>query len=73
MEILTGTKREITLNQWTEQIKKQLNRASDAAMCFYRFSDADDLGRLTESCRQIIEIAQNAKAAIDFMDSHNIK
>lgn len=73
MQILQGTKREITIMQWREQIEKHIKRANDSMECFRRFSDSDSLDRLIEDCNEIIRNAGQAKEAIEFMDAHGIK
>lgn len=73
MQILTGTRREITVMQWREQIEKHMKRANDSMECFRRFSEADDLAHLIEDCEKIIENAKHAKHAIEHMDGLGIK
>ena len=73
MQVLTGSKREITIMEWREQIEKHVKRANDSMECFRRFSDADSLERLIEDCKQIIYYSQHTKEAIEFMDLHDIK
>jgi len=73
MQIMTGTRREITIMQWREQIEKHMKRANDSMECFRRFSEADDLAHLIEDCEKIIENAKHAKQAIEHMDSIGIK
>lgn len=72
MEIVTGTKREITVSLWKEQIEKHIQRANDSMECFRRFSDADSLDRLIEDCEKIMENARYAKSAIEEMDRQGI-
>ena len=66
MQILRGTKREITLMQWNEQL-----RYSKA--CFELFGGSDDKQRIAEDEEKVNEIKKNMKKAIEFMDAHNIK
>lgn len=73
MQILTGTRREITTMQWREQIEKHVNRANDSFECFRRFGDASDLEHLIEDCEKIIENARKAKEIIENMDMLGIK
>lgn len=73
MQIITGTKRDITIFQWQEQIEKHVKRANDSMECFRRFKEADDLEHLIEDCQKIIEYAEHAKKAIQFMDFHGIQ
>ena len=73
MEILKGTKREISIMTWMEQLEKNIKRANDSMECFRRFNDTGSLEHLVEDCEKIIEYAKGAKKAIDFMDYNNIK
>ena len=68
MQILTGTKREITTMQWREQIEKHVIRANNSFECFRRFGGASDLEHLIEDCEKIIENARKAKEIIENMD-----
>ena len=69
MQIITGTKREVTVMTWQEQLEKHIKRANDSMECFRRFKDADDLTHLIEDCQKIIEYAEGCKKAIEHMDS----
>ena len=73
MEILTGTKREISIMTWMEQLEKNIKRANDSMECFRRFEEADDLEHLIEDCEKLAEIAKQAKKAIEYMDYNNIR
>ena len=73
MQVLTGTKREITIMLWKEQLEKYMKRAKDSMECFRRFSESDDLEHLIEDCEERIENARHAKEAIEFMDYNFIK
>lgn len=73
MEILTGTKREISIMTWMEQLEKNIKRANDSMECFRRFEEADDLEHLIEDCEKLAEIAKQAKKAIGYMDYNNIR
>ena len=73
MQVLTGTKREITIMLWKEQLEKYMKRANDSMECFRRFSESDDLEHLIEDCEKLIEAAKHAKSSIEFMDYNFIK
>ena len=49
MQILKGTKREITMIEWQEQLEKYMKRANDSMECFRLYHGADDLIHLTSS------------------------
>lgn len=73
MQILKGTKREITIMEWQEQIDKYMKRANDSAECFRLYHEADDLTHLTEDCEKLINLCNKTKEVINFMDVHSIK
>lgn len=73
MEILRGSKREITLILWNEQLEKAKKRLQDSKECYRRFGDEDSKKWVAEDEKKIDEIEKMMKKAIDFMDEHNIK
>jgi len=73
MEILTGTKRQINVKLWKEQLEKHVKRLNDSMECFRRFEEANDLEHLIEDCEKLAEIAKRAKKAIEYMDYNNIR
>lgn len=73
MQIMTGSRREITIFQWKEILEKYMKRANDSMECFRRFEEASDLEHLIEDCEKIIENAKQVKKAIEFMDLNGIK
>lgn len=73
MQILKGTKREITIMEWQEQLEKYIKRANECMECFRLYHGVDDLTHLTEDCKKLIELCNRTKESIAFMDEHNIK
>ena len=73
MQILRGTKREITLMLWNEQLRKAEKRLSDSKKCFEIFGGRDDEQRIAEDEEKVSEIKQHIDEVIEFMDAHNIK
>ncbi len=73
MEILTGTKRQISVKLWKEQLENHVKRLNDSMECFRRFEEAGDLEHLIEDCEKLAEIAKQAKKAIEYMDYNNIR
>ena len=61
MQILRGTKREITLMQWNEQLEKAKKKLEDSKQW------------IEEDKKKVAEIEQHIKEVIAFMDAHNIK
>ena len=73
MQILKGTKREITLMEWDEQLKKAKKKLSDSQECFRRFGDNDSKQWIEEDEKKVNEIKQHIKEVTEFMDKNNIK
>lgn len=73
MQVLTGTKRQITIGLWQERIENQIQRANDSMECFRRYHEADDLQRLIEDAQRIIECATHCKQAIEYIKTNDIQ
>lgn len=67
------TKRETTIMQWQEQLERYMKRVNDSMECFKRFHGTDDLTHVIEDCERLIELCNNTKEAIEFMNAYNIK
>lgn len=73
MRVLKGTKREITIALWEEQLEKYLKRLNDSMECFRRFHDENDCEHIMEDCEKLAELAKRTKDAIYFMNCNGIK
>lgn len=73
MQILRGSKREITLMQWNEQLEKAKKRLEDSKKCYELYEDEDSKQWIEEDEKKVAEIEQNIKEVIAYMDKHNIK
>lgn len=73
MEILTGTKREITIQQWQEQLDKYVKRLNDSMECFRRFHEEGDAEHIMEDAEKIAEIARNTKEVIYNMNLMGVR
>lgn len=73
MQILTGTKREITIHEWEEQIEKYMKRLNDSMECFRRFHGTDDLTHMLEDIDNLTENVTYCRKAIKHMDDLGIK
>lgn len=73
MQILRGTKREITLMQWNEQLEKAKKRLEESKECYRRFGGEEHKQWIAEDEEKVAEIEQQIKEVIDFMDKHGIK
>lgn len=71
MQVLRGTKREITLFQWNEQLQKAEKRLADSKEYFRRFGDNEDW--IVEDQRKVDEIKSQIKEVTQYMDEHGIK
>lgn len=73
MQVLTGTKREITLREWDEQLDKAMKKLDESKQCYQKFRDPSHLDWMREDAEKLIEIVKNVKEVITFMDEHGIK
>ena len=73
MQIISGTKREITIREHTEQLEKSMTTLNNSMECFRRFKDKDSLERLLEDCTNLVKKAKSTKEAISFMDEKGIE
>ena len=73
MQVLRGTKREITLMQWNEQLAKAEKRLEDSRECYRRFGEDSDKQHVEEDEKKVAEIKRHIEEVIAYMDSHNIK
>ena len=71
MQILKGTKREITLMQWNEQLEKAEKRLAESEECQRRYGDHEEW--IEEDKKKVEEIKQHIKEVTEFMDKNNIK
>ena len=72
MQILTGTKRQITMMEWNEQLAKAEKRLEDSKECYRRFGDDDSKQRIEEDQAKVDKIKQSIKEVTEYMDKHNI-
>lgn len=68
--VLAGTKREITIMLWDEQIAKAKKRLADSKKCFELYGDNEDW--IAEDEKKIDELEQRKREAIAYMDEHGI-
>ena len=73
MQVLTGTKREITLMQWNEQLDKAKKKLEESKKCYELFGDEDSKQWVEEDEKKVKDIEQKIKEVVAFMDEHNIK
>ena len=73
MQILNGTKAEITCMEWDEQIIKAKKRLENSKKCFERFGDSDSAMWVAEDENKLAELIQKKKKAMDFIKKYQIK
>lgn len=73
MQVLTGTRREITVMEWQELLEKYMKRANDSMECFRRFQSEDDLEHLKEDAQELMKTCSYAISAIKYMEANGIK
>lgn len=71
MQILKGSRREITLMQWNERLAKAEKKLADSKKCYELFGDNEEW--VIEDEKEVKEIKQHIKEVIEFMDKHGIK
>lgn len=73
MQVLKGTRREIAIMEWEEQLEKYVNRLNDSMECFRRFHEDSDAEHIMEDAEKLVEIAKHTKEAIYHMDLMGIQ
>ena len=73
MQILSGTKRQITLMLWNERLEKAKKSLAESEECYRRHGDEDSRQWIEEDKAKVQEIEQQIREVIAFMDKHNIK
>ncbi len=73
MQVLRGTKRQITLMEWNEQLEKAKKRLENSKECYRRFGDEDSKQWIAEDEQKVAEIDQKIENVIAYMDTHNIQ
>ena len=68
MEVLTGTRKEITIKLWEEQLEKYTKRLNDSMECFRRFHDSNDAEHIMEDAEKLVEIAKQTSKAIEMLE-----
>lgn len=73
MQVLRGTKREITLMQWNEQLEKAKKKLEASKECYRHFGDENSKQWIAEDKEKVAEIEQKIKNVIAYMDAHDIQ
>ena len=73
MQILTGTKREITLMQWNERLEKAKKSLEESKKCYELHKDEDSKQWIIEDEQKVADIEKQIKEVVAYMDEHGIK
>jgi len=71
MQILRGSKRETTLMEWNELLRKANKNLDNSIKCNELYGDNEDW--ISEDEAKIKEIEKQIKEVTEYMDNHNIK
>ena len=72
MKMVICTRRERTLLQWNEVLKKAKKRLANSKKCYELFGDDDSKRYVKEDEKAVKEIEEKIKKVIAFMDEHGI-
>lgn len=73
MQVMKGTKREITLFEWGEVLAKAEKRLAGSKKCYELFGDEDSRKWVEEDTAKVNKIKQQIKEVTEFMNKHGIK
>ena len=73
MQILKGTKREITLLEWNEVLAKAEKHLAESTKCYELYGDDDSKQWVEEDTAKVNHIKQQIKEVTDFMNKNNTK
>lgn len=73
MQILRGSKREITLMEWDEVLQKAEKKLEESKECYRRFGDEDSKQWIEEDQAKVDKIKKDIEKVNKFMDEHNIQ
>lgn len=73
MQILKGTKREITLLEWNELLTKAEKNLAVSKKCYEFYGDDGSKQWVEEDTAKVNHIKQQIKEVTDFMDKNQIK
>ena len=72
MQVLTGTKREITLMLWNEQLEKAKRKLEESKECYRLFGDEDSKMWIAEDEKKVAEIEQKIKEKMQQADPYKV-
>lgn len=72
MQVLNGTKREITLFLWNEKLEKAKKKLENSIKCYKLYGDDDSRQWIEEDAEAVEKIEQKIKEVAAYMDKHEI-
>lgn len=72
MQILRGTKREITMMEWNEVLAKAEKKLSDSKKCYELYGDEDRKQWIAEDEAAVNKVKKQIEEVVSFMNAHNI-
>ena len=73
MEFIRGSKKDIVIRGWEEQITKCLKRLGDSVECFTTFAGVDDIDRAIEDAEAVIKTLKYTRDALNAMEEMGIE
>ena len=73
MQILKGTKREITLLEWNEVLAKAEKSLAESKKCYELYGDDDSKQWVEEDTAKVDYVKQQIKEVTDFIEKKQIK
>lgn len=73
MQILRGTRRQITLMEWDEVLSKAEKSLAESEECYKLYGDEDYKQWIEEDKAKVEKIKQQIREVVAFMDAHNIQ
>ena len=73
MEILRGSKKEITIRLWSERAVKGIKRLADSIECFVKFSELDDIDRAIEDAEALAKTLRDTREALKAMEKMGVE
>lgn len=73
MQILKGSRREITIMEWNELLSKAKRRLAESEKCYELYHDDDSLEWIQQDKKKVAYIEKQIEEVIKIMDKNDIK
>lgn len=73
MQVMKGTKREITLFQWSEVLAKAEKSLAESEKCYELYGDEDSKKWVEEDAAKVNNIKQQIKEVTEFMNKRGVE